>query len=158
MPTITLQRERFNKFVRRQLSVEEMTKWLPWLGVDLEETGPDYVKIEFNPNRVDLCSYAGVARAFKGLMGWETGLPKYELKSGKTVLKIDESVTSIRPFMLAAVVRNIKLDEDTVAELMEIQEDLHWGIGRDRKKASIGVHNLDAVKSPFSPILCGLFP
>jgi phenylalanyl-tRNA synthetase beta chain len=149
MPTITLQRERFNKFVGRQLSLEKMAKWLPWLGVDLEETGPDYVKIEFNPNRVDLCSYAGVARAFKGLMGWETGLPRYELKSGRTVLRIGESVTNIRPFMLAAVVRNIKLDEDTVAELMEIQEDLHWGIGRDRKKASIGVHNLDVVKSPF---------
>lgn len=150
MPTITLQRERFNKFLNRQLSLEKMAKWLPWLGVDLEETGPNYVKIEFNPNRIDLCSYAGVARAFKGLMGWETGLPEYRLKSGKMVLRIDESVSNIRPYMLAAVVHNIKIDEDTVAELMEIQEDLHWGIGRDRKKASIGVHNLDAVHAPFT--------
>jgi phenylalanyl-tRNA synthetase beta chain len=47
-------------------------------------------------------------------------------------------------------VHNIKLDEDTVAELMEIQEDLHWGIGRDRKKASIGMHNLDAVHAPLT--------
>jgi phenylalanyl-tRNA synthetase beta chain len=51
--------------------------------------------------------------------------------------------------MLAAVVHNMKIDDETVAELMEIQEDLHWGIGRDRKKASIGVHNLDAVHAPF---------
>jgi len=150
MPAITLYRERFSKFVGKQLTVEEMAKWLPWIGVDLEETGADYVKIEFNPNRVDLCSYAGVARAFKGLMGWETGLPEYKIRNGKTVLQIDKSVSDIRPYMLAAVVHNIKLDEDTVAELMEIQEDLHWGIGRDRKKASIGVHNLDAVKSPFT--------
>ncbi len=150
MPVITLYMERFNKFVGRRSSLEEMAKWLPWIGVDLEEIGPDFVKIEFNPNRVDLCSYAGVARAFKGLMGWETGLLKYEVKSGKTVLKIDRSVCNIRAYMLAAVVRNIKLDEDTVAELMEIQEDLHWGVGRDRKKASIGVHNLDAVQPPFT--------
>jgi phenylalanyl-tRNA synthetase beta chain len=127
-----------------------MAKWLPWLGVDLKETGLDYVKIEFNPNRVDLCSHAGVARAFKGLMGWQTGLPEYRLKNGKTVLRVDKSVSDIRPYMLAAVVRHIKIDEDTVAELMEIQEDLHWGIGRDRKKASIGVHNLDAVHAPFT--------
>jgi phenylalanyl-tRNA synthetase beta chain len=127
-----------------------MAKWLPWLGVDLEETGPDYVKIEFNPNRVDLCSYGGVARAFKGLMGWEVGLPEYRVTKGKTVLKIDKSVSNIRPYMLAAVVRGLRLDEDTVAELMEIQEDLHWGIGRDRQKSSIGVHNLDVVKSPFT--------
>lgn len=150
MPTMTLQRERFNKFLGRQLSLKKMAKWLPWLGVDLEETGPNYVKIEFNPNRVDLCSYVGVARAFKGLMGWQTGLPEYHLERGKTVLRIGESVSGIRPFMLAAVVRNIKIDTDTIAELMEIQEDLHWGIGRDRKKASIGVHNLDAVHAPFT--------
>jgi len=149
VPTITLQVERFNKFLGRQLSLEKMTRWLPWLGVDLKETGPDYVKIEFNPNRVDLCSYAGVARAFKGLMGWETGLPEYPLKSGKTMLRIDKSVSDIRPHMLAAVVHNMKIDDDTVAELMEIQEDLHWGMGRDRKKASIGVHNLDIVHAPF---------
>jgi phenylalanyl-tRNA synthetase beta chain len=126
-----------------------MAKWLPWLGVDLKETGLDYVKIEFNPNRVDLCSHAGVARAFKGLMGWQIGLPEYRLKNGKTVLRIDKSVSDIRPYMLAAVARNIKIDEETIAELMEIQEDLHWGIGRNRKKASIGVHNLDAVHAPF---------
>jgi phenylalanyl-tRNA synthetase beta chain len=149
MPVITLQQERFSKFVRRQLTVEDMAKWLPWLGFDIEEVGSDYVKVEFNPNRIDLCSYAGVARAFRGLMGWETGLPKYEVKDGKTVLKIDKAVSKIRPYMLAAVVRGIQLDEETIVDLMEMQEDLHWGIGRNRKKASIGVHNLDVVKPPF---------
>jgi len=149
VPVITLYQQRFNKFVGRQLSLEQMAKWLPWIGVDLEEIGPNFVKVEFNPNRIDMCSYAGIARAFKGIKGWETGLPKYELKSCRTVLKIDRSLSNIRPYMLAAVVRSTKLDEDTVAELMEIQEDLHWGIGRDRKKASIGLHNLDVVKSPF---------
>jgi phenylalanyl-tRNA synthetase beta chain len=150
MPVITLQKDRFSKFVGKQLTVEEMTKWLPWVGFDIEEIGEDYVKVEFNPNRVDLCSYAGVARAFKGLMDWETGLPKYEAKDSKTVLKIGKAVSSIRPYMLAAVVRNISLDEDDISELMEMQEDLHWGIGRNRKKASIGVHNLDVVTPPFT--------
>jgi len=150
MPAITLNRDRFSSFVGRPLSVEEMAKWLPWLGVDTEEIGPDYVKIEFNPNRVDFSSYGGVARGFQGLMGWETGLPKYEVKEGKIVLKVDPTVSEVRPYVVSAVVRNVKLDYDTVRELMEIQEDLHWGVGRDRKKASIGVHNLDAVEPPFA--------
>lgn len=149
MPVITLERERFSKFVKRKLTLEEMTEWLPWLGFDIEETGEDYVKVEFNPNRIDFCSYAGVARAFKGLRSWKTGLPKYNVKDGKTVLKIDSAVSEVRPFMLAAVVRDLELDEEDVVDLMEMQEDLHWGIGRDRKKASIGVHNLDVVKPPF---------
>ena len=150
MPAITLNRDRFSSFVGRDLSVEEMAKWLPWLGVDTEEVGPDYVKIEFNPNRVDFSSYGGVARAFRGLMSWETGLPKYTIKEGKTVLKVDPTVSMVRPYVVSAIIRNVKLDYDTVKELMEIQEDLHWGVGRDRKKASIGVHNLDAVEPPFA--------
>jgi len=150
MPAITLNRDRFSSFVGRDLSVEEMAKWLPWLGVDTEEIGPDYVKIEFNPNRVDFSSYGGVARGFRGLMGWETGLPKYEVKEGKIVLKVDPTVSQVRPYVVSALIRNVKLDYDTIRELMEIQEDLHWGVGRDRKKASIGVHNLDAVEPPFA--------
>lgn len=150
MPVITLQRERFSSFVGRELTVEEMERWLPWLGFDIEEVGSDYVKVEFNPNRIDLCSYAGVARAFRGLMGWETGLPKYKVNEGKILLRIDKAVSKIRPYMLAAIVCDMKLDEDAIVDLMEMQEDLHWGLGRDRKKASIGVHNLDHVEPPFT--------
>ncbi len=150
MPVITLNRDRFCFFIKQSLSVEEMAKWLPWLGVYIEETGPDYVKIEFNPNRVDFCSYAGVARALCGLMGWETGLPKYSVQEGKIVLNVNSSVSEVRPYMLGAVVRGLRLDDESVRELMEMQEDLHWGIGRDRKKASIGVHNLDSVQPPFT--------
>lgn len=150
MPVITLQRKRFSEFVGRKLTVEEMAEWLPWVGFDLEDIGPDYVKVEFNPNRVDLCSYAGVARAFKGLRGWETGLPSYRIEKGRTRLTVTKAVGKIRPFMLAAIVRSMKLDEEAVTDLMEMQEDLHWGIGRDRKKTSIGVHNLDTVNPPFT--------
>ncbi len=150
MPVITLQKDRFSQFVGCRLTIEEMTDRLPWLGFDIEEIGSDHVKVEFNPNRIDFCSYAGVARAFRGLMEMETGLPRYEVREGQTVLRISKAVSKIRPYMLAGVVRNLKLDEDAVVDLMGMQEDLHWGVGRNRKKASIGVHNLDVVNSPFT--------
>ncbi len=150
MPTITLDKERFSSFVGQDVSVEEMTKWLPWLGTDTEEVGPNYVKIEYNPNRVDFCSYGGVARAFKGLMGWETGLPKFKVKQGNIGLNVDKSVTQVRPYVVSAIIRGITIDYEGIRELMEVQEALHWMIGRNRKKASIGVHNLDAVDPPFS--------
>ncbi|MEM2118029.1 MAG: phenylalanine--tRNA ligase subunit beta [Candidatus Bathyarchaeia archaeon] len=150
MPVITLYKERFSKFMGKKVTIEELTKNLPWIGFDLEEITEDYVKAEYNPNRIDFCSYVGVARALKGFLELETGLPKYTLNAPKTTLVIDKAVANVRPYMLAGVVRGIKLDEDAVVELMEIQEDLHWGIGRDRKKASIGIHNLDVVKPPFT--------
>ncbi len=154
MPTITLDKERFSSYVGRDLTVEEIAKWLPWLGTDIEEVGSDFVKIEYNPNRVDFCSYSGVARAFQGLMGWETGLPKYKVKQGSIILKVDKSVADVRPYVVSAVVRGLNIDYDAIKELMEMQEALHWMIGGDRKKASIGVHKLDAVEPPFSYVTC----
>jgi len=150
MPVITLDQNRFSELIGKKVEIEEMTKWLPWLGLDIEEVGPSYVKVEYNPNRIDFCSQAGIARAFCGIMEWETSLATYEVHQGNMILIVDPSVSKVRPYVLGAVVRNIKLDDDAVKELMEIQEDLHWGIGRDRRKASIGVHNLDAVKPPFT--------
>jgi len=149
MPVITLYRDRFSSSVGNPITVEEMAKWLPWMGLDIEEVGPDYVKVEFNPNRIDFSSHAGIARGYSGLRGWKIGLPKYEVKKGEVALNVDPSVSEVRPYVLAAVVRNIKLDYDSVRELMEMQEDLHWGVGRDRRKVSIGVHNMDAVQPPF---------
>ncbi|MEM3578056.1 MAG: phenylalanine--tRNA ligase subunit beta [Candidatus Bathyarchaeia archaeon] len=150
MPVITLNVGRFSKFMNRKVTVKDLVGWLPWIGFDVEETGEDYVKVEYNPNRIDYCSYAGVARALKGFLEIETGMPRYKTEEPKTTLIIDEAVAEVRPYMLAAVVRNIKLDEDAVVELMEMQEDLHWGLGRDRKKVSIGIHNLDVIKPPFT--------
>ncbi|MBS7620617.1 phenylalanine--tRNA ligase subunit beta [Candidatus Bathyarchaeota archaeon] len=150
MPVITLKVGRFSRFVGKPVTVSDLTKWLPWIGFDLEEIGEDYVKAEYNPNRIDFCSYAGVARALKGFLELETGMPKYHAEEPRITLNIDKAVATVRPYMLAAVVRDIKLDEDAVVELMDMQEDLHWGVGRDRKKASIGIHNLDAVEPPFT--------
>jgi len=154
MPTITLDRDRFSHFVGRSVTVKEMAKWLPWLGTDTEEVGSDYVKIEYNPNRVDFCSYSGVARAFQGLMGWETGMPNFKVKQGNIALKVDKSVAKVRPYVVSAIIRDLNVDYGAIRELMEMQEALHWMIGRDRKKASIGVHNLDAVEPPFSYVTC----
>jgi phenylalanyl-tRNA synthetase beta chain len=154
VPTLTLDRQRFSSFVGRELSVEEMAKWLPWLGTDTEEIGQDYVKIEYNPNRVDFCSYSGVARAFQGLMGWKIGMPRFEVNKGNIVLNVEKSVAEVRPYVVSAVVRDLNIDYEAIRELMEMQEALHWMIGRDRKKASIGVHNLDAVEPPFSYVTC----
>lgn len=150
MPVITLYVERFSRFLGKLVTVENLTEWLPWIGFDLEEIGSDYVKVEYNPNRIDFCSYAGVARALKGFLELETGMPKYHAEEPKTTLYVDDAVATVRPYMLAAVVRGVRLDEDAVVELMDMQEDLHWGIGRNRKKASIGIHNLDTVEPPFT--------
>ncbi|MEO9362762.1 MAG: phenylalanine--tRNA ligase subunit beta, partial [Nitrososphaera sp.] len=70
--------------------------------------------------------------------------------SGKSGLAVsmDKSVKKVRPFVVALVARNGKLDDETIKQLIAMQEDLHNGVGRRRKKASIGIHNIDAIKFP----------
>ncbi|MFX1238686.1 MAG: phenylalanine--tRNA ligase subunit beta, partial [Promethearchaeota archaeon] len=103
----------------------------------------------YNPNRPDFSSPEGISRALKGYYGLELGLPKFELSEGNIQMRVDEKVKDVRPYIVCAVVKNIDLDEDEVATLMNIQEQLHWAVGRDRKKVAIGVHDLDTLKPPF---------
>ena len=38
--------------------------------------------------------------------------------------------------------RGVELDEDRIKVIMKLQENLHWAMGRDRKRASIGVYDM----------------
>jgi phenylalanyl-tRNA synthetase beta chain len=49
---------------------------------------------------------------------------------------------SYRPFIACAVIRGMSLGDERIKVLMKLQENLHWAMGRDRKRASIGVYDL----------------
>jgi phenylalanyl-tRNA synthetase beta chain len=42
------------------------------------------------------------------------------------------------------------VDETSLIAIMKLQENLHWGIGRDRKLASIGIYDLATIQSPIT--------
>jgi phenylalanyl-tRNA synthetase beta chain len=140
--------ERFAKMTG--LSQEKLLDRLPYLGLDIESVEADFVRIEYNPNRADFSSDYGIARALRGLVGVETGVPNYTATSGKIHVNVDENLAKIRPYIACAAARGLKLDEETVRQLISMQEDLHNGIGRKRKKVSIGLHNLDVLKPPIT--------
>lgn len=148
MPVITLYLDRFSKILGRATSIDEMHNWLPWLGLDIEEIGEDYVKVEYNPNRPDFGTPVGIAKAFEGLLRWKTGLTKYEMEDSNLELFVDSSVKEVRPYIVGGIIKGININADVLNELIEFQEDLHMGIGRKRRKVAIGLHNLDKIKFP----------
>jgi phenylalanyl-tRNA synthetase beta chain len=88
----------------------------------------------------------------KGYLGIETGLPDYKALKPKIRVKVSSELAndnSYRPYMVCAVVRNFKFDHDSVKEIMTLQENLHWAVGRDRVKCSIGVYDLDKLVPDF---------
>jgi phenylalanyl-tRNA synthetase beta chain len=123
---------------------------VPMIGSDIEGVEGDTVQVEFFPNRPDLYSVEGVARAMAAFLGLRTGLRSYDVAKPRTLLTIDESVMEVRPYMVAAVVRDITFNDAFIKSLMDVQEKLHASLGRNRKKVSIGLHDLDAVQPPFT--------
>jgi len=151
MPTLELKIERLEKLVGRKLDIKELEYDLQWISLDLEAVNVEEqkIKVEYNPNRPDFSSPEGIARALKGYYEIELGVPSYDILEGEVVLNVDPSVKKVRPYIICAVIRDIDLDEDEVATLMNIQEQLHWAVGRDRKKVAIGVHDFDKVIPPY---------
>jgi len=54
----------------------------------------------------------------------------------------------VRPYVTSIAAKNGTLDDETIRQLITLQEDLHFGIGRRRKKSSIGLHDLDKIEFP----------
>jgi phenylalanyl-tRNA synthetase beta chain len=120
------------------------------IGADLDKVEDDEISIEFFPDRPDLASVEGIARASRAFFGFQTGLKKYEIKKSDIKINVDSSVKKVRPFVVTALVKNVTMTDELIASLMELQEKLHGGIGRNRKKVAIGVHNYEPVIPPFT--------
>ncbi|MDW0239225.1 MAG: phenylalanine--tRNA ligase subunit beta [Nitrososphaeraceae archaeon] len=122
---------------------------LPFLGLDIEYRDDKCIRLEYSPNRPDFSTYYGISRALNGLLGKEVGIPKFKLiENRKNLINVDSSVSNIRPYIASIVARGHKLNDKTLKQIVYMQEDLHNGIGRNRSRASVGLHNLDTIEFP----------
>lgn len=147
MPTITVSYRDLCKLLGKRVKQRKLCERLSMLGVEAEAAG-DEIKLEIAHNRPDLLSPEGVARAMKGFLGIEVGLPRYELGPSRITVEVDPSVKSIRPFIAAGVVTEVKLTDDMLASLMQVQEKLHASLCRNRRRGSIGVYDLNTITPP----------
>ena len=136
------------EMVGRQLSLEELENYLFLLKCELESVTGDVAAIEVNPDRPDMLSTEGVARALRGFLEIETGAPKYKVYPSRWQVIVDPSVEGIRPYIACGIVRGVNLNSDLIAEYMQFQERLTSTFGRNRKKTSIGLYVLDLIKPP----------
>ncbi|WP_440952256.1 phenylalanine--tRNA ligase subunit beta [Methanococcoides sp. FTZ1] len=147
MPIITLQYEDLESLTRSDK--DTIIDRVPMIGADIERIEKESIDIEFFPDRPDLYSVEGVARAMRGFMNIETGLCQYDVASSDVMIELDEQIEKVRPVLGCAVVRGITFTSSSIKSLMDLQESLHWGLGRNRKKVSIGVHDMANITPPF---------
>jgi phenylalanyl-tRNA synthetase beta chain len=150
MPTITLNKKVLEQLVGKKLSLEELKDRISMLGTDLEKIENEEIVVEIFPNRPDLFSEQGLARALASFIGVnnKTGLKKYHLKKSGEKVIIDKSVQDVRPYTTCAIVKNLQFDDEKIREIIQIQEKLHLTFGRNRKKVAIGIYPLEKITFP----------
>ena len=148
MPVVNILKTRI-KSVFPNKNIEKILVKLPYLGLDIEGIDKEKIRVEYNPNRPDFSSDTGIFRSLKGLLNETVGLPLFRYSSDKLYqITIDPQVKQIRPIILFFVAKKKKVNNFILNQLISMQEDLHNGIARGRKKAAIGIHDLNAIEFP----------
>ena len=154
MPVINIELNDLNRMLKEPISSDEFSEIIPQIGSDPDEISDKEAIVEFFPDRPDLLSTEGVARAIRAFSEQQLGLVEYVTKKPSTHITISKEVLEIRPEFLGGIVRGVKLDNISIKCLMELQEKLHVTLGRRRSKVSIGIHDLAKLKPPFHYTIC----
>lgn len=110
-------------------------------------------KIDVPANRYDLLCIEGISRSLRVFLG-DMDAPTYQIVSpsdeaSSTMMVVQSSTATIRPFVVCAILRNVTFDQARYKSFIELQDQLHRNLCRQRTLVAIGTHDLDSVKGPF---------
>lgn len=165
MPSVIVTARVLYGLIGRVYTYKEIEQMCMEFGVELDEVtvdpSPDGTfnydsldakfKIDVAANRYDLLCVEGLANALRIYAGLQPS-PSYQTVTSNEplVLNQDASTLGIRPFVVAAVLRNVNLTQEAYDSFIDLQDKLHFNIGRRRTLVSIGTHDLDAIQGPFT--------
>ncbi|VVB74868.1 Phenylalanine--tRNA ligase beta subunit [Candidatus Tiddalikarchaeum anstoanum] len=151
MPNIEVSFKEFQKLIGKKLPKNKDKLWdiTQFVKCEVDDIEGDNLKLELqDTNRPDLWNETGIARELRGALNIETGLKKYDLKKSDKVLVKNGNVKKIRPFIAAAIAKNVKFDDYQIKQLIQLQDKLDTTHGRNRKKSAIGIYDYDKIKFP----------
>jgi len=151
MPTINFSLRDLQLLVKKKLKLEDLQELLPYCKAEFDsyDTDTDEITISYaDTNLPYLWSVEGLARALKGVLGKEKGLPKLNLKKSNNKVIVDPSVKEVRPYIAAFIAKGKKINEYFLKQLIQLQEKLSENYGRKRKKLAIGIYPLEKIKFP----------
>lgn len=107
-------------------------------------------KIDVPANRYDLLCVEGICRSLKIFLG-DMDAPVYTIVGEpKTTMTVKKANTDqIRPFVVCAILRDITFDQERYNSFIDLQDQLHRNLCRQRTLVAIGTHDMDSVKGPF---------
>ncbi len=154
MPILELSKRDMEALLGRKLpnTAEELDEIFQYAGGEVESIDADAISVEIKcRNRPDLWCAEGLARELRGALGREAGLAKHRIrKSNRYKIRVSERLRDIRPYIACAVVKNVKLTDHIICQLMQQQEKVDGNYGRARRKTSIGLYDADKIKFPLT--------
>jgi phenylalanyl-tRNA synthetase beta chain len=148
MPVIEVNYKDFQELLGREVSKSELMDRLPMMGTGWEGESEEGFNLEVFPNRPDLLSIEGLAKAYASWTGEKTGLRLYNVMKTNYEVRIDEKTKNVRPWFVTAVVKNVDFDDSLIRSIIQMQEKLHMTHGRKRRKVAIGLHSLEPIEFP----------
>ncbi len=152
MPTISVEQSLLRKLVEskgRKHDIEDLSFRLPLMGTDIDSCDDEKLDIEIFPDRPDLLSPETLFYGMMPFLHESPSNPRLLVKPGTISMTVSSELAHIRPVILGAVVKGLDIDDEIIKRLMDHQEKLHFALGRGRKRASIGVHDLATISPPF---------
>jgi len=158
MPTVKYEHETIRNLLSFHDIVYDPELWekeLSDIGCVVEEADEEGIEIEVFPDRSDLLSVETMTRAARAFLYSNITSPNLKVKTGTISMEIEPEISTIRPVILGAIVRNVNIGstneekDQFIQSLMDHQEKLHLTLGRKRRLASIGVHDLSTLAPPF---------
>lgn len=173
MPTVSVGRDRLFKALGKTFTKEEFDDLCFQFGIELDDVTTEksiirkekhieeeaseeeevIYKIEIPANRYDLLCLEGLVQALRIFTGDDV-IPTYKVanisKDQMLKMHVKPETSSIRPFVVCAVLRGITFDEATYNSFIDLQDKLHQNICRKRTLVAIGTHDLDTLQGPFT--------
>ncbi len=150
MPVINVNLADLREVLGRDVPIEELQEKLPMMGTSWEGPHEEGFALEVFPNRPDLMSTEGLARAYASFTGEKPGPRKYPVKPSAYVANVETKTQVIRPFFVCAVAKGVDFSDSLIRSIIQLQEKLHITHGRKRRKVAIGLHNLKPVQFPIT--------
>lgn len=145
MPVLTFKYKRLVEALGEKYSINELARLLEALKAEVAIIDEDTIEAEIEVDRPDLYTSEGFARALKGYIGLEKGIPRYEVIETNYEILVDNVET--RPFIAGVIVWDVDVDDAFLEELIQFQEKLHASLGLNRRRFAIGLHDLEALPS-----------
>ncbi len=146
MPKIEISFKDLCNLVGRNLSKEGLEDTMMYAKVEMDDIKDDMIKADCkDTNRPDLWCTEGIAREIKARLGKKS--IEYKIINGKNNIVIDTK-SPVQPFAVGMIVKNIKLDNNSFSQMIQLQDKLAAVLGASRRNMSIGVYDLDKIKFP----------